>query len=158
MLLSSLSSHFKVGLPHPVYLSSSLYLHMLTITAWIRIIFCQGPRQVINALTLYSVFKARLDPTDATDVGSTLLGFFKNIGILAGQEHQQAVILSGMTFTLVIWIFGALSLILAMIFYVLFLWHYIPNADGGLSGYCERKINQRLSKIVSVKVNKAIEE
>ncbi|KAE9380974.1 hypothetical protein N431DRAFT_137173 [Stipitochalara longipes BDJ] len=126
--------------------------------SWIRIIFCQGPRQVINALTLYSVFQAKLDPTDTSDVGSTILGFFKNIGILAQQEHQQAVILSGMTFTLVVWIFGALSLLLAMLFYVFFLWHYIPNADGGLSGYCERKVNRRLSKIVSVKVNKAIEE
>lgn len=130
----------------------------LPLPAWIRIIFCQGPRQVINALTIYAVFKAQLDPADAKDVGSTLLGFFKNIGILAEKQHQQAVILSGMCFTLVIWVFGALSLLLAMLFYVFFLWHYIPNADGGLSGYCERKVNQRLSKIVSKKVNKAIEE
>lgn len=63
-----------------------------------------------------------------------------------------------MLFTLVIWAFAALSLILAVLFYILFLWHYIPNRDGGLSGYCERKINDRLSKIVSVKVNKALEE
>lgn len=127
-------------------------------TAWIRIIFCQGPRQVVNALTLYSVFKAKLDPTDTTNVGSTLLTFFKNIGILAGEEHQQAVILCGMLFTLVIWVFAALSFILALLLYLLFLWHYIPNTDGGLSGYCERKINSRLSKIVSIKVNKAIED
>ena len=139
-------------------LSSCLPLLVLTFTAWIRIIFCQGPRQVVNALTLYSVFKAKLDPTASSDVGSSILTFFKNIGILADQEHQQAVILSGMVFTLVIWIFGALSLIIGMMFYLLFLWHYIPNADGGLSGFCERKINGRLSKIVSVKVNKALEE
>jgi hypothetical protein len=126
--------------------------------AWIRIIFCQGPRQVINALTLYSVFKAKLDPTTSNDVGSAFLNFFHQIGLLAEQSHQQAVILSGMVFTLVIWIFGALSLILAVLFYLLFLWHYIPNADGGLSGFCERKINRRLARIVSVKVNKAIEE
>jgi hypothetical protein len=63
-----------------------------------------------------------------------------------------------MVFTLVIWVFGALSLILAMLCYLLFLWHYIPNRDGGLTGYCERKINSRLAKIVSVKVNKALEE
>lgn len=88
----------------------------------------------------------------------SILKFFKNIGILADKEKQQALILSGMVFTLVIWIFGALSLILAVLFYLLFLWHYIPDADGGLSGYCERKINTRLAQIVSVKVNKAIEE
>ncbi|ELR03008.1 hypothetical protein GMDG_05863 [Pseudogymnoascus destructans 20631-21] len=63
-----------------------------------------------------------------------------------------------MVFTLVIWVFAALSLLLAMLFYLLFLWHYIPNGDGGLSGYCERKINGRLQKIVSVKINKAIED
>jgi hypothetical protein len=139
-------------------LTPCLPLLVLTFVAWIRIIFCQGPRQVVNALTLYSVFIAKLDPTESSDVGSSILTFFKNIGILADEEHQQAVILSGMVFTLVIWIFGALSLITAMIFYLLFLWHYIPNADGGLSGYCERKINGRLSKIVSVKVNKALED
>jgi hypothetical protein len=131
---------------------------VLTIIAWIRIIFCQGPQKVVNALTLYSVFRANLDPTDASDVGQSFLGFFKNIGILADQNHQQVVILSGMAFTLIIWVLGALSLILGCLFYILFLWHYIPNSDSGLSGYCERKINQRLAKIVSAKVNKALEE
>ncbi|KAB8293762.1 hypothetical protein EYC80_009247 [Monilinia laxa] len=126
--------------------------------SWIRVVFCQGPRQVINALTLYSVFQAKLDPTESSDVGDALLTFFKNVGILAEQQHQQAVILSGMIFTLVVWIFSALSLILAILFYLLFLWHYIPNQDGGLTGFCERKINGRLTKIVSAKVNKAIEE
>ncbi|RDL36960.1 Uncharacterized protein BP5553_04393 [Venustampulla echinocandica] len=124
--------------------------------SWIRIIFCQGPRQVVNAVTLYAVFEAKFETKN--DVGSTLLTFFKNIGHLAEQSHQQAVVLSGMVFTLVVWVFGALSLLLALLFYVFFLWHYIPNRDGGLSGYCERKVEKRLSRIVSAKVNKAIEE
>jgi hypothetical protein len=148
-LLSSLSN---------VSLSKLIARYLLTCQAWIRIIFCQGPRQVVNAVTLYSVFQAKLDPSKADNAGSAFVTFFKNIGLLAEENNQQAVILGGMTFTLVIWVFGALSLIMAMLFYILFLWHYIPNADGGLSGYCERKINQRLSKIVSAKVNKAIEE
>jgi len=131
---------------------------LLTTAAWIRIIFCQGPQKAINAITLYSVFKANLDPTTATNVGQGFLDFFQKIEVLASQDHQQAVILSGMVFTLIVWIFGALSLILGVLFYVFFLWHYIPNADGGLSGYCERKINSRLAKIVSAKVNKALEE
>lgn len=135
-----------------------LITSLLTFIAWIRVVFCQGPRQVINALTLYSVFQAKLDPTESDDVGDALLTFFKNVGILAEQQHQQAVILSGMIFTLVVWIFSALSLVLAILFYLLFLWHYIPNQDGGLTGFCERKINGRLTKIVSAKVNKAIEE
>lgn len=91
-------------------------------------------------------------------MGSSLLSFFKKIAFIAEENNQQAVILSGMVFTLVIWVFGALSLLLAVLFFVCYLWHTIPNPDGGLSGYCERKLSQRLAKIVSVKVNKAIEE
>lgn len=125
--------------------------------AWIRIIFCSGPRQVINAITLYSVYTAKLDPK-ASDIGSSFKGFFKNIEILAEGDYQQAVVLSGMIFTLVIWVFAALSLLFGLFLYVFFLWHYIPNRDGGLSGYCERKINSRLTKIVSAKVNKALED
>lgn len=124
--------------------------------AWIRIIFCQGPRQVINAVTLYAVFQANFEAK--SDAGSTLTTFFRNIGHLAEQSNQQALVLSGMIFTLVIWVFGILSLLLACLFYVFFLWHYIPNRDGGLGGYCKRKVDKRLSSIVSVKVNKAIEE
>jgi hypothetical protein len=111
----------------------------------------------VNALTLYAVYVAQLDPK-ATDAGTSFVQFFKNIGVLADAHHQQAVILSGMLFTLVIWVFATLSLILALLFYLLFLWHYIPNSDGGLSSFCERKINERLTKIVSAKVAKALED
>jgi len=125
--------------------------------SWIRVIFCSGPRQVINALTLRELYVAKLDPAEP-DAATSILKFFENFGILAKQDREQAVVLSGMLFTLIIWVFAALSLLLAMAFYLLFLWHYIPNGDGGLSGYCERKINGRLREIVSVKVNKAIQE
>lgn len=100
---------------------------------------------------------AQLDP-NATDAGTSFIQFFKNLGVLAAAHHQQAVILSGMLFTLIIWVFAALSLLLALLCYLLFLWHYIPNSDGGLSSFCERKINERLTKIVSVKVTKALED
>ncbi|RKF55848.1 putative vacuolar membrane protein [Erysiphe neolycopersici] len=125
--------------------------------SWIRIVFCQGPRQVINALTLYSVLKPQYD-SDQPDIGVSLLTFFKNLGILADKNEHQVIILSAMAFTLVIWGFGALRLLFALLAYLLFLWHYIPKADGGLSRYCERKINTRLAQIVSLKVNKAIEQ
>jgi hypothetical protein len=63
-----------------------------------------------------------------------------------------------MLFTLVIWIFSFLSLLLAAMFFVFFLWSYIPREDGGLSGFCERKVNKRLKQIVSIKINKAMAE
>ncbi|KND88135.1 putative vacuolar membrane protein [Tolypocladium ophioglossoides CBS 100239] len=123
--------------------------------SWIRVILCSGPRQVVNAFTLKSVYEAKLAPT-ATSVDGAILGFFDKIRALGTEDYQQAVILSGMCFTLVIWVFSALYLLSAVFCYVFFLFHYIPRADGGLTGYCERKVNKRLTRIVTNKVNKAL--
>lgn len=125
--------------------------------AWLRICFAEGPRQVINALTLYSVMQADLVPAgqNAAQNGHTpVVQFFVNVQILANEKKEQAAILFGMLFTLVIWIFTALSLLMAVIFYITFLFHHIR--DGSLSRYCRRKIDSRLHKIVMVKVNKAL--
>lgn len=84
--------------------------------------------------------------------------FFVNIKILANQNKEQAAILFGMLFTLIIWVVSALGLAIAALFYILFLWHYIPNADNGLSGFCRRKVDSRLQRIVGVKVEKALAE
>ncbi len=118
---------------------------------------CSGPRQVVNALTLLSVYNAKLSAT-GDNVGNTLIDFFTKIKTLAEQDYQQALILSGMLFTLVIWVFSFLSLLLACLCFVFFLWGYIPSTDAGLSAFCSRKINKRLMKIVSDTVNVAIEE
>lgn len=125
-----------------------------------RIIFAEGPRQVVNALTLYSVMQLNLIPEGkhAANHGNTAVAqFFINIRVLANSNTQQAVILFSMLFTLVIWFISALSLAIAALMYILFLWHHIPSKDRGLSGYCRRKIDTRLSKIVGVKVRKALE-
>lgn len=122
--------------------------------SWIRVILCSGPRQAINALTLYSVYNAKL-VIEGQDFESSIMSFFAKIKALG---VQQTLILSGMMFTLVIWLFSFLSLLAAALFFVFFLWSYIPREDGGLSGYCERKANKRLMTIVSIKINKAMAE
>ncbi|KAI0515019.1 hypothetical protein F5B22DRAFT_213502 [Xylaria bambusicola] len=127
-----------------------------SLQSWIRVLVCSGPRQAVNALTLYGVYTLNLTPDDASSFESTIGGFFSNIRALAAENTQQAVILSGMLFTLVIWIFSFLFLLLGILFYVFFLWHYIPRQDGGLHGYCERKVNKRLKGIVTKKINKAL--
>ncbi|KAF4977501.1 hypothetical protein FZEAL_5979 [Fusarium zealandicum] len=123
--------------------------------AWIRVIVCSGPRQVLNAFTLKSVYEAKLT-TSTDNVGESIAGFFEKIKILAEEDYQQALILSGMCFTVVIWVFSALFLLAAVLFWAFFLYHWIPAADGGLSGYCERKVTKALMKIVTQTVNKAI--
>ncbi|KAH6647622.1 hypothetical protein BKA67DRAFT_662395 [Truncatella angustata] len=126
--------------------------------SWIRVILCSGPRQFVNAITIYAVFKSDDFLTDKGSADQSIMNFFTKVGALANENYQQAVVLSGMVFTLIIWVFSALSLLLGAIFYIFFLWHYIPKQDGGLSGYCGRKINKRLMRIVAKKVNKAIAE
>lgn len=45
---------------------------------------------------------------------------------------------------------------MAVLFYIFFLFHWIPQADGGLAAYCERKVNKKLLRIVTTKVNLAL--
>ena len=101
--------------------------------------------------------QANLVPTgqhSASNGHSPIVQFFVNVQILANKDKEQAAILFSMLFTLIIWVFSALSLALAVLFYVLYLWHHIR--DGSLSRYCRRKIDTRLHKIVMKKVNKAL--
>lgn len=103
--------------------------------------------------------QADLVPTGehkASDGHSPIVQFFINIQVLATHNREQVAILFGMLFTLIVWVFSALSLFVAVLFYLLFLCHHIPNIDRGLSNYCRRKIDSRLHKIVGVKVNRAL--
>lgn len=128
--------------------------------AWLRILLAEGPRQVINALTLYSVMQLNLIPTGenaAEDGRSPFIQFFLNVGLLVEKEGREpAVILFSMLFTLVIWVITLINLMVAVVLYLLFLFHHIPSTDGGLSGYCRRKINKSMEKIVQAKVDKAL--
>ncbi|PWY78351.1 hypothetical protein BO70DRAFT_294261 [Aspergillus heteromorphus CBS 117.55] len=127
--------------------------------SWMSIIFADGPRQVVNAITLYSVMQLDLLPggKDTTDTsGSGVSQFFNNLKILAEDNTERVVVLAGMLFTLVIWVLSMLKLFLAVVLYLIFLFHHIPSEDGSLKAYCKRKINTRLTRIVRKKVNKAL--
>ena len=92
----------------------------------------------------------------ATNNQSPILQFFSNLKTLAVTSRVEAAVLFGMLFTLIIWVFAFLSLAIACVLYVMFLWHHIPSQDGGLYSYCKRKVDRRLQKIVGIKVNKAL--
>ena len=124
----------------------------------IRIIIAEGPRQVVNGLTLGSIMETKLINQPGDEDASGIEQFFINLQALANENYQQAIILSSMLFTMVIWIFSAICLLIAGVLYLVFLWHYIPQRDGRLRIYCRRKIDRRLEKIVEHKVKAAIEE
>ncbi|KAK1146282.1 Potassium transporter [Aspergillus melleus] len=127
---------------------------------WMNTIFADGPRQVVNAITLYSVMKMDLLPggeNASSDSDSpAFFQFFDNVKILAEHNNLRAVVLFGMLFTLIIWVLSILKLALAIILYLIFLFHHIPSEDGSLKAYCRRKINSRLTRIVRQKVDKAL--
>ncbi|EAW11323.1 uncharacterized protein ACLA_090160 [Aspergillus clavatus NRRL 1] len=127
--------------------------------SWMNTIFADGPRQVVNAITLYSVMRMDLLPGGEHSVSNDSPGivqFFENVKILAEDNTRRAVVLCGMLFTLVIWVLSMLKLALAVVLYLIFLFHHIPAEDGSLRAYCRRKINARLMRIVRGKVDKAL--
>lgn len=123
-------------------------------------VFADGPRQVVNAITLYSVMKMDLLPggqnAEKSSDSPAGVQFFENIKILAENNNLRAVVLCGMLFTLVVWVLSVIKLLIAIAVYLIFLFHHIPARDGTLSAYCRRKINTRLMRIVHQKVNKAL--
>lgn len=135
---------------------------VLTLTGALIIVVAQGPRIAINALTLWAVMQAQIIPTGdhaAPKDRSPFVQFFMNIDNMTKTGNkQETVIYFTMLFSLVIWVIAALSLLLSAIFYVFFLWHYIPSNDGTLTQYCRRKLESRLERIVNKKVRKAIEK
>lgn len=129
--------------------------------AWLRIVFAEGPRQVINGITLYSYAQANFIPKGDhnTPTGqSPFVQFWKNFGVLAEQDKLQVAIICGMIWTCLIWLISAISLAVSVILYLIFLWHHIPSEAGGLGGYCRTKINRRMERIVKTKTDKALQK
>jgi hypothetical protein len=123
----------------------------------IRVIIAEGPRQAINAMTLYSVMQDKLMDGEGSDK-SNIEQFWANLQHLFEENNFQALTMCAMLFTLIIWVISALSLLISLILYLVFLWHYIPQQDGRLKVYCRRKIDRRLEKIVEAKIKAALEE
>lgn len=123
------------------YLALFVYF---TFKGWIRLIFADSPRQVINALTLYSVTKIDGDFVD------TVKG-------IADKSITQAIVLSFMAFSLLIWVFSiiqfAIALLCAFPLYI-----HIDKTCSGLEEYCCVRVNRRIAKIVQKHHKKGLME
>lgn len=123
----------------------------------IRVIIAEGPRQVINGMTLYSVMQDKLIDGGQEGDKSNIEQFWANLTHMFNENNYQALTMCAMLFTLIIWVISALSLLISLVLYLVFLWHYIPQQDGRLKIYCRRKIDKRLEKVVEARVKAAIE-
>jgi len=109
-----------------------------TFKGWKRLLLADAPRQVINALTLYSFGKAY---NFTTDVSVYVDGSFIRAGILIT-----------MIFTVVVWLGSAVLLLIAAIAYVPLLCYI----QGNLKEYCCHKIDKRIAELMKKKTRKRL--
>ncbi|KAF3933713.1 hypothetical protein ABW19_dt0203663 [Dactylella cylindrospora] len=121
---------------------------------WAQILLADGPRQVLNGMTLYAVMQAKIVPGTQKD---GLSGLLSSIKALEEESLTQAIILSVMLFTCVWWIFNFLQLALAVLLWIMFIWHHVPSGHT-LSSYCREKIDKRLVGIVAKNHKRTLEE
>lgn len=113
------------------YLALFVYF---TLQGWLKIIFADGPRQVINALTLYSVLKVDTS-------------FVETVKQIATHSFAQALVISVMLFSLTIWVFSVIEFLIALICAIPIYIH-IDKTASGLEEYCYVRINNRIAKLV----------
>jgi hypothetical protein len=121
----------------------------------IRILAAEGPRQVLNAYSLYKFASVTL-VTSGQEGTSVIGSFFVNIEHLAQTDKTLAGVFCSMAFTLIIWIFSFIFLILAILFWVFFVSCYLKKET--LTGFCRRKVEKRLAILIKKKTEKIWEK
>src|SRR4051812_25165725 len=96
-------------------------LTLVTLIGWAQVLFADGPRQILNGMTLYAVMQAKIVPGTAKH---GLSGLLDSIEALEKESLTQAIILCVMLFTCVLWIFAAIQLGIAVLLWILFIWHH----------------------------------
>lgn len=108
---------------------------MYVIIGWKRLIFADGPRQVINGIILITVFSANKKKLPN---GQTQLDLeFWNWGDTFGT--MTLITMGLMMFTLTLWIISVLYMIGAVILYI----PLVIHIQGNLKEYCCHKIDKR---------------
>jgi len=106
-----------------------------TFKSWKRLFFADGPRQVINALTLYAIYLAKKDDK------SPWFNFKK---YFVGNNLITTALTVSTLFTVLIFAGSLLLLIIAAVCYVPLLCYI----KGNLKEYCCHKVDKRISVII----------
>lgn len=106
-----------------------------TFKTWKQLLLADGPRQTINAITLYEFYQSKADDGDWYDVEK----YFR------GNKNISTSILTVTTlFTVVIFLFGLVQLILAGIAYV----PWLCYIRGNLKEYVCHKVDKRIAEVI----------
>lgn len=121
----------------------------------VGILFTDTPRQIINALTLWSVVitknRENLDLGDLESFNDVL----SRIRYIGKYNHAEAVLLSFMLFSLAIWLFFMAKLIIAVICSPFIYYKLIQRGEyGSLREFCCIAISTNIDSIVDTEKNK----
>lgn len=105
-----------------------------TFKSWKRLLLSDGPRQTINALTLYSIYLAKNDKGSWYDVSK----------YFAGNSLSTSALTVSTFFTFVIFAGSLLLLIMAGIFYIPLLCYI----QGNLKEYVCHKVDKRIAEVI----------
>jgi len=97
---------------------------------WKRLILAEGPRQLVNGFTIYSILKAKNFSYEIQNYN---------------EGTMQNMILMSMVFSATMWLISAIQLVLAAFLYV----PLITFIRGNLKEYCCVKVDKRLSKLMA---------
>jgi len=106
-----------------------------TFKSWKRLFFADGPRQVINALTLFAIYLAKKDDKSP---------WYNLKKYFVGNNLITTALTMSTAFTVVIFAGSLLLLIIAGICYVPLLCYI----KGNLKEYCCHKVDKRISEII----------
>jgi hypothetical protein len=106
---------------------------MILISGWKRLLLAEGPRQVLNAITLYSVAK---NENFSLDIHLYQQKF----------STVQGVVMSFMVLTVAIWALSFIRLLVAGLLYWPLL---VCHIRGNLKEYCCHKVDKRISQILT---------
>jgi len=105
-----------------------------TFKSWKRLLLADGPRQTINALTLYSIYLAKKNDGQWYDVPK----YFR------GNSLSTSALTATTFFTFVIFVGSALLLVIAGIFYIPLLCYI----QGNLKEYVCHKVDKRIAEVI----------
>jgi len=119
-----------------------------TFKSWKRLILSDGPRQTINAFTLYALYLAKKDlPCTSDQLASGVCRpspWYDVPKYFSGNNFSTSALLISTIFTLVVFVISLAILIVAAICYIPLLFHI----QGNLKEYCCHKVDKRISEII----------
>lgn len=105
-----------------------------TFKSWKRLLLADGPRQSINALTLYAFYLSKQNDGEWYDIGK----------YFAGNDLVTTGLTISTTFTVLVFAGSLLLLIAAGLCYIPLLCHI----QGNLKEYCCHKVDKRITEII----------